>query len=145
MKTRNASYNASGVVDCEIEHPLYGWIPFTAMNDDPEPLGRAIYADAKAGKLGKVAKYSPPPVAPYSDRLALARGSARLTRREFFLALDAAGIYDTIMAAELPRAAKIELDTATMFERNWPTLVEMAHSLGFADTDLDALFGIEVA
>ena len=80
----------------------------------------------------------------YAERLASARASATLTRREFFLGLDAMGIYDTVMAAELPRAARIELDTATSFDRTWPTLVEMAHSLGFTDEQLDALFGIEV-
>ena len=80
----------------------------------------------------------------FEERLASARASATLTRRKFFLGLDALGIYDTVMAAELPRSARIELDTATSFERTWPTLVQMAHSMGFTDEQLDALFGIEV-
>ena len=84
------------------------------------------------------------PLPPCEERLAAARASATLTRREFFLGLDALGIYDTVMSAELPRAARIELDTATSFERTCPTLVEMAHSLSFTDEQLDALFGIEV-
>lgn len=29
--------------DCEINHPVFGWIPFTADPDDVEPHGRAIW------------------------------------------------------------------------------------------------------
>lgn len=29
--------------DCEIEHPNFGWIPFTADPNDVEPHGRAIW------------------------------------------------------------------------------------------------------
>lgn len=35
MNVRNAKYNEAGSVDCEIEHPTYGWIPFTAIAGDP--------------------------------------------------------------------------------------------------------------
>lgn len=41
---RNAHRNADGVgIDCEVNHPVFGWIPFTARPDDPEDYGRAIY------------------------------------------------------------------------------------------------------
>lgn len=30
--------------DCEINHPVFGWIPFTADSNDVEPHGRAIWA-----------------------------------------------------------------------------------------------------
>ena len=103
-----------------------------------------LYSRALAGEFGPVAAYVPPPEPTFEERLATARASATLTRREFFLGLDAMGIYDTVMNAELPRAARIELETATHFDRTWPTLVEMAHSLGFTDEQLDALFNIEV-
>lgn len=45
--TRNARYNKQGNIDCEIEHPTYGWVPFTASPDDVEPHGRAIFAALK--------------------------------------------------------------------------------------------------
>ena len=144
MQARNPKHNADNSIDMEIEHPVYGWIPFTASPDDVEELGRVLHAAAIAGEFGPVAPYIPPPEPTYAERLAAARASATLTRREFFLGLDTLGIYDTVMAAELPRAARIELDTATSFERTWPTLVQMAHSLGFTDEQLDALFNIEV-
>lgn len=55
MNYRNAKRLANGWIDCEIDHPSFGWIPFTCdpndtgaefdavnlwarMNDDPETL-----------------------------------------------------------------------------------------------------------
>lgn len=36
MNYRNAKNLADGRIDCEIKHPTYGWIPFTA---DPNDIG----------------------------------------------------------------------------------------------------------
>ena len=81
-----------------------------------------------------------------AERLEAARASATLSRREFFLLLDSMGLYDTVLgiAADpaTPRALKIEIETATQFDRSWPTLIEMAHQLGMTDEALDAAFGI---
>ena len=43
MNYRNAQFLADGRIDCEIEHPSYGWIPFTADPNDVEPHGRVIF------------------------------------------------------------------------------------------------------
>lgn len=48
---RNPVFTADGGIDCEIENPAYGWIPFTARADDVEPLGREIYAAAEPDAL----------------------------------------------------------------------------------------------
>lgn len=61
MLTRNLKYNAHGTVDMEIDHPAYGWIPFTASPDDTEAHGRELHADALAGTLGAIAAADPPP------------------------------------------------------------------------------------
>ncbi len=55
--TRNVTYNDHGTVDMEIDHPQYGWIPFTADPNDSEQLGRDLYAAAIAGTLGAIAPY----------------------------------------------------------------------------------------
>lgn len=56
---RNPRYNQDGVtIDCEIEHPIFGWIPFTANPDDPEEHGRLIHADIVAN--GNPAPHLPP-------------------------------------------------------------------------------------
>jgi hypothetical protein len=44
MKYRNARYNSQGTIDCIIDHPTLGPIPFTADPNDIEPHGREIFA-----------------------------------------------------------------------------------------------------
>ena len=39
MNYRNAKYTESGTIDCEIEHPYYGWIPTSLSSDDSETAG----------------------------------------------------------------------------------------------------------
>jgi len=51
------------LINCQIEHPEYGLIPFTASADDPEQHGRDIHAAILAGEHGPIAAYVPPPVA----------------------------------------------------------------------------------
>ena len=47
MEIRNAVKLDDDRIDCEINHPVYGWIPFTADANDAEPHGREIHAAAK--------------------------------------------------------------------------------------------------
>ena len=51
----------STVIDCEIEHEQFGWIPFTANPADIEPLGKEIFDACIAGKAGPIAAFVPPP------------------------------------------------------------------------------------
>jgi hypothetical protein len=64
MQVRNPQYNALNTINCEIEHPQFGWIPFTATPDDVEQMGRDIYSQAVAGAYGPVAPYTPPTKTP---------------------------------------------------------------------------------
>lgn len=43
MDIRNPIFTADNRIDCEIDHPVYGWIPFTADRNDVEQHGRDIY------------------------------------------------------------------------------------------------------
>ena len=45
---RNATRISATRIDCEIQHPVFGWIPYTAAADDVEASGRAIYLAAEA-------------------------------------------------------------------------------------------------
>jgi hypothetical protein len=65
MNFRNPVYNAFGTIDCEIEHPQYGWIPFTASPADVEDYGRQIFDEAKA-----IAAPCPPPQPPSDAEIA---------------------------------------------------------------------------
>lgn len=60
MQVRNLKYNATGTLDCEIEHPTLGWIPYTASPDDCEELGCTLYAEILAGDHGEIAPYVAP-------------------------------------------------------------------------------------
>jgi Domain of unknown function (DUF4376) len=49
------------LINCQIEHPEYGLIPFTASADDPEQHGKDIHAAILAGEHGAIGVYVPPP------------------------------------------------------------------------------------
>lgn len=61
MNYRNARYiNSNGWIDCEIEHPQFGWIPYTL---DPADTDVTINNDdllADMAANGDVAAYVPP-------------------------------------------------------------------------------------
>lgn len=59
MKFRNPSYLEDGRIDCEIDHPIHGWIPFTASIDDPDPSGRRIFMSIV--QSGEASEFVPPP------------------------------------------------------------------------------------
>lgn len=55
MNYKNAKYNENGTIDCEIEHPDYGWIPTTASLNDSETA--ELFNRAKS----TASEYIPPP------------------------------------------------------------------------------------
>ncbi|NHN77690.1 hypothetical protein HA520_10405 [Azotobacter chroococcum] len=61
MNIRNPRYNAHRTIDVDIEHPDYGWIPYTASPDDiHSEVCRSRYAAALAGEYGEIAPYVAP-------------------------------------------------------------------------------------
>lgn len=44
VEIRNIVALDDGRFDCEIKHPVFGWIPFTADANDVAEYGRAIHA-----------------------------------------------------------------------------------------------------
>lgn len=59
MEYRNAVYNRHGTIDCEVNHPRFGWTPFHATPEDDEEHGREIFKRIMAA--GKIAPYVAPP------------------------------------------------------------------------------------
>lgn len=64
MILKNQTYSKldQSKIDCEIDHPVFGWIPFTASPDDVEAYGRELFDKLKAGEFGAIADYVPPVV-----------------------------------------------------------------------------------
>lgn len=60
MRYRNPRYAADGRIDCEIEHPQYGWIPFTADPADPQAGLDVAALLAEITQHGQIASYVPP-------------------------------------------------------------------------------------
>ena len=58
MIITNPRHNKHGTIDCEIDHPVYGLIPFTADPDDVELLGQETHAAILAGDAGPIAPYT---------------------------------------------------------------------------------------
>jgi hypothetical protein len=50
IQIRNIKKIDDNTYDCEINHPQFGWIPFTASKNDIEEHGRAIFDKIKQGE-----------------------------------------------------------------------------------------------
>jgi len=116
MNFRNAQYNAFGTIDCEIQHPAHGWIPFTADPNDVEPIGAQVFNAAKA----TAAPYVAPPV----DLEALA-AQARAQRNDLLVASDWTQVPDAPVdqaAWATYRQALRDITTQAGFpaQINWP-------------------------
>jgi len=75
-EARNASYiDADGNIDCEINHPEYGWIPYTLRDDDVDET--VDNAAVKAILGSDIAAYVPPTQAELDAQAAAAVRSQR--------------------------------------------------------------------
>ena len=137
MEIRNPSFTQSGLIDCEINHPTFGWIPFTAAATDSEELGRQIHADILSGKAGEIAPYVAPPPQPTPVPAEVSRFQARA-------ALLQTGYLDDIEAYMADPATdpfvRIAWQDAQVFKRNSPTVLSLQPLLGLTDGQLDDLF-----
>jgi hypothetical protein len=128
---RNPKYSAAGI-DCEILHPVYGWLPFTAT-----ATGDAVVVDVyQRALLMSPAPADPAPIiVPQS-----------VTMRQARLALLGAGMLPTVEAAldalsEPQRtAARIEWDYSNEVQRTHPFVQMLGGALGMTSGQLDNLF-----
>jgi hypothetical protein len=82
-QVRNASYvDADGTIDCEINHPEYGWIPYTLRDDDTDTT---VDNDEVKALIGSsIAAYVPPTQAELdAEAAAIVR-----SRRDMLLAIE---------------------------------------------------------
>lgn len=139
MQIRNPQYTADGRIDCEVDHPAFGWIPFTADPDDPEEEGRAIHALALAMTPSAYVAPTPDPVA----ALAAERATMVCSRLQGRLVLgDAtcAAIDAIAVDPETPWPMRQAITHAIEWRRMSQTMTELGYLLGYTDTQMDDLF-----
>jgi hypothetical protein len=70
-EARNAVYtDTNGSIDCEINHPTFGWIPYTLRDDDPDTT--VDNAAVKAILGSNITAYVPPTQAELDAQAAVA-------------------------------------------------------------------------
>ena len=116
MEYRNAKRSSAETIDCEINHSVYGWLPFTASPIDPEKHGRDIYAEADK----KLPTWVEPP--PDLNQLA---ADARAKRNTLLAASDWTQVIDAPVdqaAWATYRQALRDITTQAGFPEtiNWP-------------------------
>lgn len=141
MAWRNPKYNADATIECEVEHPMYSWIPFTANPDDVEEHGRHIHAEILASGQ-YIVPYVPPtpaeararmePVSQRQMRLAL------LNRNIHAADIDAA-IKAIVQPTEQTRA-EIEFHYSDILKRLSSGVVQVLFILGFSEDQQDILW-----
>lgn len=130
MEWRSPSYNAAGSIDCEINHPVYGWVPFTVVENDTGAAFNVAEMRSEILASGNIAAYVPPPPSP-------PRVPAEITRIQFVRAMRAAGLWEANQAAI---EAHEDWPYVTAIPRNDPIVQAMASGLGFTTEQLDALW-----
>ena len=129
MEIRNPAYTAGGI-DCEINHPVYGWIPFSAE------VGSDVFDEATL--------LSPTPyIAPaLPDPLEAERARMVASRFQTRAALYVAGLLPIVEAAvaKADPLTKMAWAEAVEFRRASPTIAKLAAALALDDVQLDDLF-----
>ena len=147
METRNAVRNADGSVTCEVEHDLYGWIPFTARDGDAESQG--IW-DSFQGTSLPDADPDPVPVPQSVTDIQFALASVTLGLMTAQEAEDwvGAGVLPAAVNAALAgvqdpqtlAAIRIRIRGARVIERNNSVIDLLRVSLGLTEEQVDAIF-----
>ncbi len=102
MRARNPKYNWRGGIDCEIEHPSLGWIPYTVDPDAEEGTEpHAIFAAILAGEVGEIAPYVAP-VLSLAERTAAVQNKRLAAYRKESDQLKIAAEYDALVANGTP-------------------------------------------
>lgn len=140
MEFRNAEYTEDGSIKTEVNHPVLGWVPFTASPNDPEKYGRDIFAEIDAS--GNAAEYVVPTPPTQADTLAAERAGMVVSRFQAKAALSAAGLLTDAETAVVGADALTQLAwaEAVEFRRNSPAIATLSAALSLTDTAVDDLF-----
>jgi len=138
MHYRNPTWSAEDAIDIELEHPEYGWIPFTCTPRDNLEFGRLLYDEILASGVYIAPKPERDPI----EELQESREGTQVTAFQAKAMLLQAGYWEDVSAhlADADPVTQLAWETAQEFERLSPTILELAGALGISDTELDDLF-----
>ena len=140
MDIRNAQFNAAGTIDCEIDHPRHGWIPFTADLNDVEPLGAQVFEAVK----DSAAQYIPDPDPTPEEILTQERAAMTCTPAQMRIALHRMELLAQVQSiADADAGASIVWEYATQIVRTSP-LIE-ALGTDFTPEQIDDIFKAAMA
>lgn len=128
MNYRDARYNEDGSIDCMIDHPKFGLIPFTASPNDNELAGAIVYDAVKDIAQPYVA---PPPPVPAEV--------SRFQARSQFEIMGVLGDVEDFVASADP-LVQIAWSDAQVFRRDSPNIAAIAAAIGLTDVEVDDLF-----
>lgn len=131
MEYRAAKYARFGMIDCEVDHPVWGWIPTTLSPHDP--ITSTLF---EVVSEGDVADYVPLPPMTIDELRASWSCSAAQAR----IALHRAG---RLTAAESIVASDPELSIVWEYETTFHRMGELFAALvagGFTPEEIDDLF-----
>ena len=122
MNYRNAQYIDGTRIDCEIEHPVHGWIPYTL---DPADTDMTIDNNALLAAMatnGDVAAYVPPTQAELDE----AAAQAVRSERDVKLSSEVDAI-----AGNALRWAALDADTQAAWASYRQALLDVPQQAGF--------------
>ncbi|AWB48881.1 hypothetical protein HYN69_10540 [Gemmobacter aquarius] len=139
MEIRNPKFNRFGSIDCEILHPEFGWIPFTASETDVEKAGQDIYRSALEMQPAEFVA---------GDPLPIERAAMRASRFQAKAALYQAGLLPTVerlLSQSENFMHKLAWDEAGEFYRDSPTIAHLAGAMDLDDLAVDELFRLAMS
>jgi hypothetical protein len=141
MQYKNPTFTETGAIDCDINHPAHGWIPFTASPDDPEKHGRDLHKAILAA--GGVAAYVAPPLPTEAEVLTRKRAAMSCSKMQGVLTLGEAK-WGEVLAyrehADTTWAEKVIIDSAQDWQRLSESIALFGYLIGFDDAQIDAMF-----
>jgi hypothetical protein len=139
MDYKNPIFTDTGAIDCEINHPQYGWIPFTASPDDSEKHGRDLYAAILAA--GGVAAYVAPPLPTEAAVLTRQRESMSCSKMQGILTLGETKWGEVLTYRETATwSEKMVIDSAQEWQRTSENIQFIGYLIGFTDEQMDEMF-----
>jgi hypothetical protein len=160
MEFRNPIFTENGLIDCQIKHLKYGWIPFTCA---PNDTGAKFDTSELFFRMSLVAtSYTAPTI---SDQMIEWREKAFLSRLDFCTSLVRLNIltkdqalatidgvwpepmlsFLSFLDADQAFEVQMEWKAAVTVQRNHPFILSLGSWLELTTAQLDAMFGWVVA